>query len=1312
MTETLLSKYTRPVKKAEREIIGRDDEIKRVQAALMRPELCNVMLLGDAGSGKALDNRTLIPVADSRGYVEIGSLKVGDYVYDESGHSTRVLGVFPQGELSAYRMTFSDGSEVVCNDEHMWNVRSKAERYSRSSYDTMTLREILDKGVQPKDWWLPVAKPVLRAKRYFRFEPYAIGAVLALNLNIDVDVFVSGPDDEFMTKLARLLGVDYLHKTHFYETGFNGKNEPTYQWHYSRPRTNMFDVMAKYRRIPDLYFLGSTVQRFEMLQGFMDARGEVSGTSFAACVLWLDHKELAQDVVALANSVGIRCKFSKDDRGLFRVEFLSKYTTKYRLVSRASHIAALDVFKTKHVKRPRRYDDIYIESVEELHEKVEMTCIYVEADSHLFQATRNHLVTHNTALVQGTMLHDRNRDYQEVDLSRMIADARDGNEMGAMLKMLFDEVAEQVKVNRRDIVLFIDEFHQIVQLSESAVEALKPLLADSGTRGVRVIAATTYIEFRKWIAPNLPLVERLQRINLPEPGKDVVIEILKGMARRYDVASQIRDNGLFELIYEYTNRYIPSQSQPRKSILLLDAMIGWHRSYGRSFDTRLLGDVIYESEGVNVSFSIDAASIREQLDERVLSQKFATKMIEQRLQICAADLNNKKRPMSSFLFSGSTGVGKSLLDSEPIPVYEPKKRGYKNIPVKRNGDLQVGDYVFDRMGEPVRVAGVFPQGMQDVYEVELKDGRKIKCSGNHLWAYKARVGNKTWVVNTTEALKRILENPNRAHSSGVFIPMNKPVEYPEKHFPVDPYVMGVALVSGCLTERQFTIASSEEFIIQKVCDRIGAVGYDYRSKGSNSRVFSTGEIGGKNCKFKYRVQTKTVLGAFPELIGTYTGERRIPECYLYGSVKQRWELVQALFDTQGYISHGDGRYTLTYWTGSEGLLTDIRQLLWSLGISTTRVDRGHRPGRPDHYQDEYKLTVRVSNLQKPDFFTLPRKLAVANEAVRYYHNDKIRKLRYDEYIEVKSIKSLGYQESMTCIYLDDDEHLYQTGEYIITHNTEVSKGLAALLFGNEDAMIRFDMTEYANPESLERFRNELTNRVWARPFSIVLLDEIEKACSQVTRLLLQVLDDGRLMDENNRIVSFLNCYIIMTTNAGSEVYKNISQYNVDDEGSGEEIMKYAKVIRDSITGTTGDNRFPPELLGRIDVIVPFQPLSGETQKRIAEMNLKKLRDRVMTLHGVDLKVHSKVVRYLVEDTLDTNSDSGGARVVISKLESEVTIPVAKYINEHPNEKLVFVGILGELASDNENLRIGTAKVAVGNTMASIGIGPAANESDE
>lgn len=527
-----------------------------------------------------------------------------------------------------------------------------------------------------------------------------------------------------------------------------------------------------------------------------------------------------------------------------------------------------------------------------------------------------------TALVQGTMVRDTARLYLEVDLAKMIADLNDSNEMAARLKTLFDETAKFVKTEGKEIVLFIDEFHQIVQLSAAAVEALKPLLADSGTRGIRVIAATTFVEFREFIAPNQPLVERLQRINLSEPNREMTVSILRGMLQRYGMSDKVSDD-MLELIYEYTNRYMPSNAQPRKSILVMDAMLGWNRAAGRKMDMDLLADVIYNAEGVNVAFRVDATSIKQKLDEVVLSQDFATRTIADRLQICVADLNDKSKPMSSFLFTGSTGVGK----------------------------------------------------------------------------------------------------------------------------------------------------------------------------------------------------------------------------------------------------------------------------------------------------------------------------------------------------------------------------------------TAVCKALSRLLFESERSLIRFDMTEYANSDSLDRFRRELTNQVWARPYSLVLLDEIEKACSEVTRILLQVLDDGRLIDENGRIVSFLNAYIVMTTNSGNTVYKQIAQYASDDTGSGGFVKKYNKLIRESITKGNGDNKFPPELLGRIDCIVPFQPLSESTMKRIAIMNFRRMAKEVKQKHGVVVKragdeKNDRVIRYLVEDTMDTEADSGGARAVMSKLESEVVVPIATYINSHPNATGILVDIEGELVRDNKNIRESDAHVVI------------------
>ena len=814
-----------------------------------------------------------------------------------------------------------------------------------------------------------------------------------------------------------------------------------------------------------------------------------------------------------------------------------------------------------------------------------------------------------TALVQEAMRQDNERYYVEVNLSHMISDLTDVNQMADRLKSLFDEVQSYCKETKDQLVLFMDEFHQVVQLSPAAVEALKPLLADSGTRGIHVIAATTFIEFRQFIAPNQPLVERLQRINLEAPSRQMVVEILRKRASLYGVDQHFYDNHLFEKIYEYTNRYVPANAQPRKSILVFDAMIGWYRAKRRRLDEKLLADVIYESEGVNVAFRVDPTTIKKQLDSKVFAQDYATKAIAKRLQICVADLNDKTKPMSSFLFTGSTGTGKMLCDDELIPVYDAKK-GFR---VCRNGDIKVGDRVFNRKGRPVTVTGVFPQGVKDVYVVELSDGRKIRAGDGHLWAYRNSFGNgsKRWRVADTKTIMEKLEKITDNRIMYV-IPANEAVMWPHVNVETDPYEIGYH------------------------CAKHDAV---------------------------------------------------FDDSYKYGSIEQRSALIQGLFDGGGFVSRANTRYDLTYRTKCKEQADAVIWVLRSLGFKCCYA-------KP-HF-GKYVIRVYVSHAQKSLFFRDSRQKMVAEESVVRGRSSRLGA----GVVGIRRIYKTSEKVSMTCIQVDDDEHLYLAGDFVVTHNTEVTKQLARILFNDEKRLIRFDMTEYANADSLDHFRKELTARIWERPYSIILLDEIEKACAPVTRILLQVLDDGRLSDENGREVPFINSYIVMTTNAGSEIYKDIAQYGEDDRGSGEILKRYEKLIRESISSTTGSNRFPPELLGRIDCIVPFQPLSEATQKRIITSKLYNLQHEVKEKHGVQVDIKRDVVDYIVKDNLDTNSDAGGARAAIAKLESEVTTAVAAFINTYKDVDRIVVGVEGEMAFRNKNMLESNAMIKVVPAVAS------------
>ncbi|MFK0244578.1 AAA family ATPase [Amycolatopsis azurea] len=857
--------------------------------------------------------------------------------------------------------------------------------------------------------------------------------------------------------------------------------------------------------------------------------------------------------------------------------------------------------------------------------------------------------TGKTALVHATMDADHDRLYLELDPARMTSGTRDGEPMAAVLKSFFDEAEAFVATEKRELVIFIDEFHQIIQLSAAAAEAIKPVLAASGARGIRIIAATTYEEFHKHVAANQPLVERLQRINLNPPDQDTTIRILRDMAERYGVAAHVSGTHLYRQIYEYTQRYIPASAQPRKAILVLDAMVGWHRVTGRALTHELLADVLMESLNVNITVKVDASKIKEQLDATVLSQDWATRAVARRLQLSVADLNDKGRPEASFLFTGSTGVGKATTSSTPIPVFTSDG----SVGWKRAGDLVPGDVTFTRRGTPQKVLAIFPQGMRDVYRVTLDDGRTLDVSDNHLWAVvtDGHGCGRSWSCHSTSELidnGLLTRDSDGGERLKYFIPTNAAVRWPTAALPIDPYTTGARIS----TEAGHSDPARADHI---------------------------------HCP-EGRHHSAEVL----ETTATARDRTGIPAPYMTSSIDQRWRLVQGLFDTGGSASHAEeDRVVLRYPTLSAELATDIQHLLRSLGIHSSSVVSA--PSQCHDAPVEYIVDVTVTQDQAHRFFARDLGRTTAPRPREVSERDEAP----SRHVGIRGITKMGYQEPMVCIYVDDDEHLYLAGEFVVTHNTELTKQLARLLFGDDERhLIRFDMTEFATDESFTNFRSELTKRVWDRSHAVLLFDEIEKASPTVTRVLMQVLDDGRLTDDHHREVSFLNTYIVLTTNSGSEIYSTIAHYAEDDTGSGRQLTEYAKLIRRSISETAADNRFPPELLGRIDTIVPFQPLSRATQRKIVRTKLLTLVEDVLLKHNILVTVAPKVLQYLIDDRGDTHADAGGARTAVARMTDDVTTAVATFINENPSALGLRVDVVGDLVSDDKNLLSSDARIEV------------------
>lgn len=225
--------------------------------------------------------------------------------------------------------------------------------------------------------------------------------------------------------------------------------------------------------------------------------------------------------------------------------------------------------------------------------------------------------------------------------------------------------------------------------------------------------------------------------------------------------------------------------------------------------------------------------------------------------------------------------------------------------------------------------------------------------------------------------------------------------------------------------------------------------------------------------------------------------------------------------------------------------------------------------------------------------------------------------------------------------------------------TELAKALASYMFGTEDAIVRVDMSELMEPQSISKLigsppgyigydeGGQLTETIRRRPYSLVLFDEIEKAHPDVFNLLLQVLDDGRLTDSKGRVIDFKNTLIIMTSNLGSKV--------IEKGGSGlgfETTDDLDRAKYDRIRGLVNEQLkqyFRPEFLNRIDEIIVFSQLSQPEVKQITDLLLKEVSQLLSQQRKIDLKVTERFKARIVEEGYDPAYGARPLRRAIMRL---------------------------------------------------------------
>lgn len=899
--------------------------------------------------------------------------------------------------------------------------------------------------------------------------------------------------------------------------------------------------------------------------------------------------------------------------------------------------------------------------------------------------------TGKTAYVQGFAYDKESLPYYltlEVNPERLIE--KDGDRENALLvgfNELLDQAGQYSKDNNVIVVLFVDEFHKVIQISPSLTESLKPRLEKSALYGFRLIAATTFQEYNDNVAPNRALDQRFLQIKLSELPKEAVIHVLENRAKQHDVI-QYLDKGVLEDIYVESKRLLMSNAQPRASIDILNSMIGdtvksekmvngklvkeFFTPAELGFNTEkvicrpLLKRIIRRSFGVDIDNAVDAKLVIDAIHKRLYNQDNATEIVVHLLEMAAQGFSDITRPKFSFLSTGTTGTGKACTDSTPIPA--PVSGGYI-----RNGDLKPGDFVYGRHGRKIRVDSVHPQGLRTVYRVTLTDGRQIDCARDHLWTYRNRMGNgaKVWkTVTTEELMAKPLGIPGingRVHHNYV-IPQNEAVEREAIKYHTDPYVIGAAIGNGSFTKNVYEFSSDDEDTVAE----IGAIlGLPFKKGGHNySWHFVNGTYYGKDSILK----TRDILQEVPELIGKKSGEKFIPDIYKFGSIEQRWALIQGLFDTDGTIQ-GSSRFNVSYSTTSERLAHDVQEVLWSLGIMSSIRPHSNKRDWNESETFDYHVHVKVQNKDKAKFFRLPRKLERAMKACEVV---KAREKKFDT-VAIKSIEKLDYKEPMTCIMVDDPEHLYLAGrEHIVTHNTELAKIIS------ETMMIplkRFDMSRYGDPAMAKEFADALFHAAWSTPNAYILIDEVEKSSKRAMNILLQVLDDARLTDSVNpdRVASFTGCIINLTTNVGSEIYQNMQKFQ-DASAEADKELVYKALV--NAQDSDGKPLFETAVLGRVDEIVPFHPLPLDAMMKIADRTLKESIEIAQT-HKRRILVSDDIIPYIVKDLTSNDTERGGARDVKRNVRSLVVQELAHYMTYAKEEVPVIIYLKGEARFKHE-----------------------------
>lgn len=415
------------------------------------------------------------------------------------------------------------------------------------------------------------------------------------------------------------------------------------------------------------------------------------------------------------------------------------------------------------------------------------------------------------------------------------------------------------------------------------------------------------------------------------------------------------------------------------------------------------------------------------LDEKKKKEAYmgiVAKNMEQRFALEA--LSDDNIPL--VCLNGPAGSGKA----QPLNSLLLTPNGYIKM-----GEVKLGDKVCGSDGEFHNVTGVFPQGVKDVVKVIFSDGSEVECCKEHLWNTKTehernnRKADQSYTTKTTEEIMDSLvgHDGRKNHT----IPLISAVKFEEKYLPIDPYVLGVLLGDGGISQQSVVVSTQDIEILDLLKERLEENCEIKKIKNSNCdyRIVY--------CSIKENILSKKLCEL--QLKGTKSNTKFIPQEYKFGSINQRLEILQGLLDTDGYVSKSGSIY---FYTVSDQLSSDVIEIVNSLGgivKSTVKYPKYTYNGARKDGQKCNVLCISLPNEFVP--FKLERKIKLVKSKTKY------PPARY-----ICDVIEIGEKECQ-CISVDSPDHLYVTDNFILTHNTlcAIAVGLEKVKNGQYDRII-------------------------------------------------------------------------------------------------------------------------------------------------------------------------------------------------------------------------------------------------------------------